>query len=141
MSNFVEVVEIEELDYVEDVYDITVEDNHNFFANGMLVHNCLGGPLCFDVFEHLQKISFDDLKYNLLDDDALFERILTSMGNTYDKLSDAVGKENVCLEIQFSRHLEFVSLVMDHERDFSGGEMAGSIWKWELRVMFYLKVS
>lgn len=24
----------------EDVYDITVEDNHNFFANGILVHNC-----------------------------------------------------------------------------------------------------
>lgn len=64
---------------------------------------CLGGPLCFDVFEHLQKVSFDDLKYNLLDDDALFERILTSMGNTYDKLSDAVGKENVCLEIQFNK--------------------------------------
>jgi len=25
----------------EDVYDITVESNHNFFANGMLVHNCV----------------------------------------------------------------------------------------------------
>lgn len=25
----------------EDVYDITVEDNHNFFANGVLVHNCV----------------------------------------------------------------------------------------------------
>jgi intein/homing endonuclease len=24
----------------EDVYDISVEDNHNFFANGVLVHNC-----------------------------------------------------------------------------------------------------
>jgi len=24
----------------EDVYDITVEDNHNFYANGVLVHNC-----------------------------------------------------------------------------------------------------
>jgi superfamily II DNA or RNA helicase len=26
----------------EDVYDITVEDNHNFFANNILVHNCHG---------------------------------------------------------------------------------------------------
>lgn len=69
----------------------------------MISTACLGGPLCFDVFEHLQKVSFDDLKYNLLDDHALFERILTSMGNTYDKLSDAVGKENVCLEIQFNK--------------------------------------
>lgn len=24
----------------EDVYDINVNDNHNFFANGVLVHNC-----------------------------------------------------------------------------------------------------
>lgn len=24
----------------EDVYDISVEDNHNFFANGILIHNC-----------------------------------------------------------------------------------------------------
>ena len=31
---------IEELDYTEDVYDITVEDNHNFYANDILVHNC-----------------------------------------------------------------------------------------------------
>lgn len=27
-----------------DVYDITVEHEHNFFANGILVHNCLGVP-------------------------------------------------------------------------------------------------
>lgn len=24
----------------EDVYDIQVEDNHNFYANDYLVHNC-----------------------------------------------------------------------------------------------------
>ena len=29
----------------EDVYDITVEDNHNFFANDLLVHNCAEEPL------------------------------------------------------------------------------------------------
>ena len=33
-QNFVEVLSVEELDYVEDVYDITVDDNHNFYANG-----------------------------------------------------------------------------------------------------------
>ncbi len=31
---------IEELENVIDVYDITVEDNHNFYADGILVHNC-----------------------------------------------------------------------------------------------------
>lgn len=30
----------------EDVYDITVEDNHNFFANDILIHNCGEIPLC-----------------------------------------------------------------------------------------------
>lgn len=37
------VVSVEYLDEEIDVYDITVEDNHNFFVggdNGMLVHNC-----------------------------------------------------------------------------------------------------
>lgn len=29
----------------EDVYDLTVEDNHNFFANNVLVHNCGEIPL------------------------------------------------------------------------------------------------
>ena len=31
---------IEELEDVIDVYDITVKDNHNFYADGILVHNC-----------------------------------------------------------------------------------------------------
>ena len=30
----------------EDVYDLNIEDNHNFFANGLLVHNCAEIPLC-----------------------------------------------------------------------------------------------
>lgn len=34
-----EIVEIEFVDN-EDVYDLTVDDVHNFFANGLLVHNC-----------------------------------------------------------------------------------------------------
>lgn len=29
----------------EDVYDLTIRDNHNFFANNMLVHNCGEVPL------------------------------------------------------------------------------------------------
>ena len=31
---------IEELEEEIPVYDITVEGNHNFYANGILVHNC-----------------------------------------------------------------------------------------------------
>ena len=39
-----EITNISTLPDLEDVYDITVEDNHNFFANNYLVHNC---NLCF----------------------------------------------------------------------------------------------
>jgi ribonucleoside-diphosphate reductase alpha chain len=34
------MLKIEYLEETEDVYDITVEDNHNFYANKILVHNC-----------------------------------------------------------------------------------------------------
>lgn len=34
------MLKIEYLEETIDVYDITVEDNHNFYANGILVHNC-----------------------------------------------------------------------------------------------------
>jgi hypothetical protein len=33
-------IKIERLNHQEAVYDITVQDNENFFANGILVHNC-----------------------------------------------------------------------------------------------------
>jgi ribonucleoside-triphosphate reductase len=34
------MIKIELIDEREDVFDITVEGNHNFFADGLLVHNC-----------------------------------------------------------------------------------------------------
>ena len=34
------MVKIKKLNYTEDVYDIEVDKNHNFYANGILVHNC-----------------------------------------------------------------------------------------------------
>ena len=33
-------IKVENVDELFDVYDITVEDNHNFYANDILVHNC-----------------------------------------------------------------------------------------------------
>lgn len=39
------VQEVRALDYTEDVYDMTVEDTHNFIANGFVVHNCAEEPL------------------------------------------------------------------------------------------------
>lgn len=43
-KNFI-VKNIEILDCTEDVYDMTVEDVHNFIANDIVVHNCAEEPL------------------------------------------------------------------------------------------------
>ena len=34
------MLKIERLTKKEKVYDVTVENSHNFYANGILVHNC-----------------------------------------------------------------------------------------------------
>jgi superfamily II DNA or RNA helicase len=34
------VLSIEDINYDEEVYDLEIEDNHNYFANNHLVHNC-----------------------------------------------------------------------------------------------------
>lgn len=69
----------------------------------MISTACLGGPLCYEVFKHLQEVKFDDLNANLLDDKAIFDKVLLGIGNSYDQLQDAVGIENVKLELQFNK--------------------------------------
>lgn len=38
--SYASVIDIEETEYDDDVYDLEVENNHNYFANDHLVHNC-----------------------------------------------------------------------------------------------------
>lgn len=70
------MIVIEYLDYEEDVYDISVEDNHNFFANDILVHNCSEIQLFSDedhtfscVLSSMNASKFDEWK----DTDAVFD--------------------------------------------------------------------
>lgn len=43
-----EVISVEKLDKPEYVYDLTIEDNHNFIANNLFVHNSnISDALCF----------------------------------------------------------------------------------------------
>ena len=63
-------LKIEYLENEEAVYDISVEDNHNFFANDILVHNCTEIAL-------------------FSDDDHTFSCVLSSMNaSLYDKWKD-----------------------------------------------------
>jgi len=64
---------------------------------------CLGGPMAYEVFRYLQQVEFDELKPELLDDGSLMEKIMLGIGNVYDQLTDAVGRDNVCLELQFNK--------------------------------------
>jgi len=38
--NHARVVSVEKLNERKPVYNLTIEDSHNYFANGILVHNC-----------------------------------------------------------------------------------------------------
>lgn len=52
---------IEYLDNREDVYDISVEDNHNFYANDIVVHNCVEVSLRAQQFCNLVEINFGNI--------------------------------------------------------------------------------
>ena len=64
---------------------------------------CLGGPMAYEIFKHLQQVGFDELTPNLLGEDSLRSKVQAGIGNVFDRLSAAVGKENVCLELQFNK--------------------------------------
>jgi len=55
-------IKIEYLEKTEDVYDITVEDTHNFYANDILVHNCS------EIFLPTRPMTFEGLKTTELEE-------------------------------------------------------------------------
>ena len=63
----------------QDVYDITVEKNHNFFANNLLVHNCgeifMNEDSCRLI--HINLTSF--VKEGKLDEDGLYKTTYETM--------------------------------------------------------------
>ena len=69
----------------------------------MISTACLGGPLAYEVFRHLQQVEFDNLNSDLLSDQALMEKVMLGVGNVYEQLVDSVGQQNVCLELQFNK--------------------------------------
>jgi len=64
---------------------------------------CIGGPIAYEVFRHAQQVEFDDLSYKLMDDPTFRNNVLTGVGNAYQGLVDAVGIDDVNLELQFNK--------------------------------------
>lgn len=59
-DNILQALELKEIEIVKEdigkVYDIEVEDMHEFFANGVLVHNCIDAARYYVLGELLGKI-------------------------------------------------------------------------------------
>jgi DNA-directed DNA polymerase III PolC len=64
---------------------------------------CVAGQPSWEIFQVLQQYKFDELDQRLLDDPAMLEKCVTAVGNAYDLMTSAVGKENYYLELQFNR--------------------------------------
>jgi DNA polymerase III alpha subunit len=63
---------------------------------------CVSGILSYDVLSEFPNVPWDDLTHQLLDEQS-FQRVLNRVENSLDRLVDAVGKENVFLELQFNK--------------------------------------
>lgn len=90
---------VEECVETEDVFDIEVENTHNFFANGFCVHNCIGGRLAKVVFDNYE---IGTNPKELVVTDANFEKIQTSLKEVAEKFVEVFGVENFYPEIQFN---------------------------------------
>ena len=64
---------------------------------------CIGGPIAYEVFRHAQNVEFDNLSHKLMNDPSFNEKVMVGVGNAYQGLVDAVGIDDVCLEIQFNK--------------------------------------
>jgi DNA polymerase-3 subunit alpha len=64
---------------------------------------CIGGPLAYEAFKHFQDVEFDELKPELLDDETLMNQVVSSIEISHARLAEAVGRDNVYLELQFNK--------------------------------------
>ena len=102
-ARWTEFDRIEEVSQLHDVYDITVEDTHCFFADRILVHNCIGGPLARIVFDHQKNTDWQSWHTESNQDAITFELIQAKLKDSIEQYVDALGKENFFIELQFNK--------------------------------------
>lgn len=64
---------------------------------------CLGGIFSYEILNSFNEISWDDLRPELLLDSNFEDKILKILSNTHDMYADAVGVDNMFLELQFNK--------------------------------------
>jgi DNA polymerase-3 subunit alpha len=99
--DFFEIESIEEIKETEDVYDITVEDLHCFFANDILVHNCLAGIFSYELRKS-QALGQSE------------EQILTTFENIVDRF-DQIFNSDKAMPSRFYLEIQFNKLEIQHE--------------------------
>lgn len=72
-------------------------------GNLMISTACIGGQIAFEVFKHFQQLESINLNPGLLDDQNIRAQIMMNIGNTYDRMVDAVGADSAMLELQFNK--------------------------------------
>lgn len=77
------MLKIEKITKRNDVYDITVEDNHNFYANNILVHNC-------------QEITLPTTPINHIDDEEGEIALCVLSAINLGELKNLEEMENLC---------------------------------------------
>lgn len=91
--NKINRIKIKKINHIanEDVYDINVDKNHNFFANGLLVHNCgeqilpIGGVCLLGSINLTQFVDFDNKDWDYEKLKKLIPIAIRFMDNVNDK--------------------------------------------------------
>jgi DNA polymerase III alpha subunit len=96
---FIELIDVEEVEETEDVFDIEVENTHTFFADGICVHNCMGGEPAKIIFDAQTEPDFNKWVPNSENIEKIQEE-LTKLGQRFQW---ALGKENFYWELQFNK--------------------------------------
>lgn len=100
------VISVTELEYTEDVYDMTVPEVHNFIANDIVVHNCGEEPLPAGGSCLLGSINLSEFVCCPFTDNAYFD---------IDKFNDAVKTAVIGLDEVLDEGLEYHPLEEQRE--------------------------
>jgi isoleucyl-tRNA synthetase len=75
------------------VYDITVQDTHNFIANGIVVHNCHGLPIEFEIEKKLGiKTKEEVLKFGIGNYNEECRKIVMKCSSDWKYTIDRIGR-------------------------------------------------
>lgn len=96
---FDEIVSVEFIESNSLRFDIEVANNHNFFANGILVHNCQN--IKDEIFGYEDILM--DFDYSSIPEDALKEHVAKGLavhnGTTYQKIKKAKASPDTLYEV------------------------------------------